>query len=433
MKLLQYETIYLRGKGGGKHGISPLALKRLAKRLKAVQKHTSSFLREGEQDFIRDLLSSRSEKDILAQAKGWRKRFSQLLVIGIGGSDLGARALQELFPVAGDKHGVFFLGDTTDPQEIASVCSKLDWKHCAVQVISKSGNTVETLAVFLAVRDRLVKAVGKTKHAEHVFVITEQGNGKLGALADLHGYTRIDHPPDIGGRWTVLTGVALLSAAFAGIDITSLRRGARTAYKKWEQDAKNPALVYAAAHFLAAKQGQSLAVFMAYAARFESFGQWYRQLFAESLGKARSRRGKLVHTGLTPLVSIGPKDQHSQIQLFNEGPFDKLITFLRVQDKPETMLPKPWKGEDDIAYLHGRGLAEILAIEQVATVKALAKHGRPSSLLILPNASEESLGQLFLFFELACVYLAELFNVNAFDQPGVEEGKHIMQAMLKHK
>lgn len=428
-KQLSYDYSLMMKEAVGSKGIGEKKLAKLQPRLKAVHSEAHAFMDSGEQGFIQTLFDTSESKLIREQAQLFQKKFKQLLVIGIGGSDLGARALQSLFAKKTTKLEVFFLGDTTDPIEIERVCKQIDWKHCAVNPVSKSGNTVEPLSVFFYVQQQLIKAVGKKNHAKHVFVTTEDKQSIFHQLVQKHGYTLIPHPFSIGGRWTVLSVVGLVSAEASGIATSQLRKGARDYYLSASKKTMNPSLIYAALHYLGIQQNQSLAVLMPYAADLEEFGGWYRQLFAESLGKEKNRKGKKVYTGLTPLAANGPKDQHSQVQLYNSGPFDKLITFIRVQ-QDQAKLSIPAVAKEEASFLSQKSFHEILGIEQEATALALANHKRPSGTILLPDMSEYTIGQLFCFFELACVYLAELLDINAFDQPGVEEGKNNMYALL---
>ena len=355
-------------------------------------------------------------------------------MIGIGGSDLGARALQKIFQDKLNGPEVIFLGDTTDPSEIKRVCSGINWKHCAINPVSKSGNTVEPLSVFLYVRELLIKAVGKKNHAKHVFVTTQDSPSVLHGLVSKYDYNLIEHPKNIGGRWTVLSVVGLFSAAVAGISIRELRKGAGDYYQMAKKSSKNPSLVYAGLHYLGTRQSQNIAVLMPYGAHLEEFSAWYRQLFGESLGKEKNNQGKKVHAGITPIASLGPKDQHSQAQLYNAGPYDKLVTFITVQrDETKLSVPKHWAGDINHSFLDQYRFHKILNYEQEATALAMASHKRLSGVINLTDSSEYAIGQLFMFFELACVYLAELLDINAFDQPGVEEGKNNIYALLGKK
>lgn len=430
---IKYNDAWMHRKAVGNHGISSTKVNvNKARQMKAHQA-AITLLDSGEQGFIKTLFNSKDLALINKWSEYLSKSFSQILLIGIGGSDLGARALNQIFPSSSKKQ-VFFLGDTADPIEINRVCSAIDWKKCAVIPVSKSGSTVETITVFLYARDLLIKAVGKEKHKKHIYMLTEDNPSVLHNIAIRQEYTLIPHPQNIGGRWTVLSIVALLSSAFTGANVKELRKGARDFYNMAKLSKNNPAMKYAMLHYLGCKQGQSLAVLMPYSSRLESFGAWYRQLFAESLGKAKNRKGKIVNTGVTPIVAVGPKDQHSQVQLYNDGPYDKLITFIRVESTVSNeMVPKHWKGEESIAYLDSWSYHDLLNIEQESTAQALKVHKRPSGTISIPELSEYYVGQLFILFELACVYLAELFDINAFDQPGVEEGKQWMKNKLTRR
>ncbi len=413
----------------GSQGISDAQLKKVSPQLKKAHKAVHALLDSGEQGFITNLFDKKEEKRILQLAKTIQTQFTQVLIIGIGGSDLGARALQSFFP---KEKGItlFFLGDTTDPVEINRICKQINWEKCAINAISKSGNTVEPLSVFLSIREKLMKKVGKKNHAKHVFITTESSESVFGQLAKENEYAHIVHPKNIGGRWTILSIVGLLSAAITGSDIKQLRKGAQEYYLQAKKQSHNSAMLYAALHYLHLQKGKSLAVLMPYTSQLDLLGSWYRQLFAESLGKEKTRMGKKVHTGLTPLSAHGPKDQHSQVQLYASGPFDKVITFIRIEtDSLKTQLPALPQSHP-ASFLSKVSLHKILQVEQEATALALTKQKRATGTIRLKEVSEYSIGQLICFFELACVYLAELMDVNAFDQPGVEEGKNNMYALL---
>jgi len=423
-------SLMLKGAIGSK-GLSEDKLKKIQPHLRDVHKTSHILLDTGEQGFIQTLFDQKETKLILDHANKIKKKFKQMLVIGIGGSDLGARALQSIFQDKTKGVEILFLGDTTDPLEIKRICSRINWSQCAINPVSKSGNTVEPLSTFLYVRQQLIKHVGKKYHAKHVFVTTQDQDSALKKLVDKNGYTLIPHPKNIGGRWTAMTLVGLLSAAVSGIDIKALRNGAKDYYAKAAKKSMNGAMVYASLHYLGIKQEQSLAVLMPYASHLEEFGGWYRQLFAESLGKAKNRKGKKVYTGVTPIAANGPKDQHSQVQLYSSGPFDKLITFIHIEeDKANLSVPRLKNTDNLPSFLSEIKFQDILQYEQEATALALASHKRASGVIRLSDSSEYVIGQLFCFFELACVYLAEILDINAFDQPGVEEGKNNMYALL---
>jgi glucose-6-phosphate isomerase len=245
-------------------------------------------------------------------------------------------------------------------------------------------------------------------------------------------------PTDVGGRFSVLSPVGLLPAALVGIDVDGLLSGARRAIERSEADnlLQNPSALYAALHWAADTQlGARIHVLMPYTDRLREFAEWYRQLWAESLGKRVDRNGKVVHVGPTPVAAVGATDQHSQVQLFMEGPFDKVITFITVEDfGMDVPIPnQPGVQESlppDLAYLPGHTLGELLRAEYQATSAALTQMGRMNCTLRFPDLSAETLGEAIMFFQLATGYAGAWYGIDPFDQPGVELGKRLTYAAM---
>lgn len=350
--------------------------------------------------------------------------FDTLLILGIGGSDLGARTILEALPT---KKRVVFGGDNTDPDELEDTLSSLNWKRTVVNIVSKSGETIEPMSAFFIVRERLQKVVGK-HFAKHIVATTDNTRGMLRALATKEGYLTLSAPSTVGGRFSVLTAVGLFPAAWAGIDIKGLLEGARAQQRSFqrrpvmEQLPVQYAMIHAE-HLL--RHGRSLFVLMPYSNRLHAFSRWYRQLVAESLGKAQTRRGTHVEFGPTPIAALGATDQHSQTQLYMEGPHDKVHTFIEIEqfEQARLRLPKLEKEHGAMFGLSKCSLQEVIHAERAATAEALAHAGRPNGTIFLPKLDAYHLGELFQFFMLATAYLGELFDLNAYDQPGVEEGK----------
>ena len=238
----------------------------------------------------------------------------------------------------------------------------------------------------------------------------------------------------------MLSPVGLLPAALVGIDIAALLTGARRAVERAESNdlMQNPAALYAALHWAAdTALGARIDVLMPYTDRLREFAEWYRQLWAESLGKRVDRQGRTVHTGPTPVAAIGATDQHSQVQLFMEGPFDKVITFAVVDDLGEDVripggaaAPNAPPLPKDLAYLPGHTLGELLRAEYQATATALAQMGRMSCTLRLSDLSAETLGEVIMFFQIATGYAGAYYGIDPFDQPGVELGKKLTYAAM---
>jgi glucose-6-phosphate isomerase len=244
----------------------------------------------------------------------------------------------------------------------------------------------------------------------------------------------------VGGRFSVLSPVGLLPAALVGVDIEELLAGARRALDRSEADdlLQNPAALYAALHWEADQaHGAGIHVLMPYTDRLREFAEWYRQLWAESLGKRVDREGRTVNLGPTPVGAVGATDQHSQVQLFMEGPYDKVITFITVDDLGvDVSIPRPASTAAeaelpaDLAYLPGHSLGELLRTEYEATSAALAQMGRMNCTLRFPDLSASTVGEALMFYQLATGYAGAWYGIDPFDQPGVELGKRLTFAAM---
>lgn len=358
---------------------------------------------------------------------------TDLLVIGIGGSDLGARAL--LKALSGTKTKglkLHFAGANTDPDELATVLGSLNLKKTAVNIISKSGDTVEPMTTFLIVRETLKKTVG-SKYASHIVATTDPRSGSLRELAEREGYLTLPVAGNVGGRFSVLTDVGLFPLAAAGIDIRLILKGAKAQRDAFvsEKVSSNDASLFAASQYLFAEEGKRIQILMPYAEQLREFGFWYRQLWAESLGKKVNRKGKVAHTGPTPIAALGATDQHSQLQLYVEGPADKTVTFIEVDSFTNDLrVPASATEISSLAYLAGTPLTKIIHAEREATARALSAAERPNATIQLSKISPESMGALIMFFELVTGISGELYDINAYDQPGVEAGKKTMRKIL---
>ncbi len=433
---LQYGRI-IQDRLDGQHGLPRRRLEELARRFGDVQAEVRARRAAGEYGFYRLAEQDKTIRQISAFAEGLGQAYDHVLVLGIGGSALGTRALlSALRPPAwnelDDEAREFFprltLLDNVDPTSVAAALRRIDPRRVLVNVISKSGGTAETLAQYLVVRRWLDEALGGAA-SRHLVFTTDPEKGALRALAAREGIATLEVPPEVGGRFSVLSPVGLLPAALVGIDIAGLVRGAAAAVERAEADdlLRNPAALYAALHWSADLQaGARLHVLMPYSDRLRDLAEWFRQLWAESLGKRVDREGKVVHSGPTPVASVGATDQHSQVQLFMEGPFDKLITFVTVGDAGEDVQIPALEGmPEEVACLGGRTLGGLLNAEYEATAAALARMGRMNCTLALPDLSPEAVGELLMFFQLATGYAGCWYGVNPFDQPGVELGKRL--------
>lgn len=371
-----------------------------------------------------------------------RKKFENLVVLGIGGSALGSRAVfnalkplhHNLYSQAKRRYPRLFVADNIDPESFGELLEIVDPRTTVFNVISKSGATAETMAQFMIVYDLLRRSLGKSTLKDHLFITTDPSQGCLRRIADQEDLPSFEIPPGVGGRFAVFTPVSLWPLAMVGINVSDLLRGAAEAAAVCRKPnlEKNPAYLFAAINYLMfQKKKRPMLVMMPYADSLSLTADWFLQLWAESLGKASDLQGNLINTGQTPVKALGATDQHSQLQLYMEGPEDKLFCFLRVESfRSDVKIPPIFKDCPDLAYLGGHTLEELLLTEQKATAKALARAKRPSCALTLPKLTPAALGYLMYTLEMATVTAGHLYNVNPLDQPGVETGKRFTYGLL---
>lgn len=412
----------------------------LAPRLSEVRDWIGRMEKEGRIGYR--TLPDQDVRSILQAARRVRETADDLVVIGIGGSSLGAVALQaalahpfhNLLPRKTRKGPRVFFLENPDPDYLAAVLDTLNLQKTVVNVVTKSGGTAETMANFLVIRKVLSKAVGK-KHAERVIATTDQDTGDLRVIAREEGYATLPVPANVGGRFSTLTAVGLFPAAAAGIGIRGLLAGAR----EMRQRTGAPSMETNAAWRLAGLlyladtlRGKRAVVFMPYATALREVGFWFRQLWAESLGKARDREGREIHAGQTPIAASGPVDQHSQLQLYMEGPDDKVYVFVRAARFGRRVpIPRAFSGSKTCALLGGHELGGLMNAEQAATEEALHRAGRPVIRIDLPAVSPHAVGQLLFLLEEATVVAGGLLGIDPFDQPGVELSKILTKRELE--
>jgi glucose-6-phosphate isomerase len=368
-----------------------------------------------------------------ARVKG---SFKTLVVLGIGGSSLGLlslnAALRTPFPAL-EKEPRLAVLDNIDPVRIGAYLDALNPRDTLLNVITKSGDTAETMSEFLIFRKWFTDALGAADARDHIIVTTDRKKGALRKIADEAGYPSFEVPDGVGGRFSVLTPVGLLPAALLGMNIRALLAGAGTMDKRLSRAElmENPAYLGAVLHWIAYGAGRPLSVMFAYSDQLYLLADWYRQLWAESLGKKSSRAGVVVSVGPTPIKALGVTDQHSQVQLYKEGPDDKVYTFL-VVEKFARSVPIPGVGEglEAVAYLGGHTLNELLAAEELATEIALAKAGRPVSRIVFPEVTPADIGEYYHFLEVQTVAAGALFDIDPLNQPGVEEGKQFAYGIM---
>jgi glucose-6-phosphate isomerase len=370
-----------------------------------------------------------------------RNRFENILILGIGGSALGGMAVTEalLKPYwnllteeqRNNFPKIFFL-DNIDPDQITGLLNVLDLKKTLVNVITKSGSTAETMSQYMIVKDILMRELGDD-YRKNIVATTDKQVGILRQLADQEGYKTFFIPDDVGGRFSVFSAVGLLPFALVGLDIDEIINGVKDmdlSLKNtdiWENIAAQNALIH---YLMDTQKGKKLSVMMPYSSRLKYVSDWFVQLWAESLGKEYNNSGDKVNCGPTPIKAIGATDQHSQIQLYNEGPNDKLINFIRVEEFDNIVeIPKVFE-YTGIGYLGGKTINDLLNAEADATKIALVDFQRPNVTITLPKINGYVIAQLLYMLEVQTAITGELYNINTFNQPGVEQAKNYTYALM---
>ena len=377
-------------------------------------------------------------KEYAAMVEG---RFDNILVLGIGGSALGGIAVTEalLKPYwnllstsdRGNQPRIFFL-DNIDPDQINALLNMLDLRRTLVNVITKSGSTAETMSQFMIIKDRMQQLLGDD-YRKNIVATTDKQSGILRQIANEEGYKTFVVPDDVGGRFSVFSAVGLVPFALVGIDIDEIVEGVKImdlALKNtdiWKNIAAQNALIH---YLMDTKKGHYLSVMMPYSSRLKYVSDWYAQLWAESLGKNEDLQGNHVHVGQTPIKALGATDQHSQIQLYNEGPNDKIINFIRVEEFDTTLEIPNIFAYTGIGYLGGKTINQLINAEADSTKVSLSDYARPTVTITLPRVDGYHIGQLLYMLEVQTAIAGALYNINAFNQPGVEQAKNYTYALM---
>ncbi|HEX6102201.1 MAG TPA: glucose-6-phosphate isomerase [Alphaproteobacteria bacterium] len=390
-------------------------------------------LREVRQKAGLPLLELPAARDDLIQpaavAERLRRSSDQVILLGTGGSSLGGQTLAALaespFGPRPGRPKLHFL-DNIDPVTFEALLAQLDLSRTGFLVVSKSGGTAETLMQFLTLYPEVERRLGRSRAAERFAVITEPHANPLRRIAQRQGIEILDHDPGVGGRYSALSLVGLLPAMIAGLDPVAIRQGASDVLQRalTEDPAESqPAMGAAMNVALLWQKRLCTTVLMPYIDALASFGLWFRQLWAESLGKDG--------TGSTPIRAMGTVDQHSQLQLYLAGPQDKFYTLIMAPQSGKGSRVAPSLAEDPaLSYLAGRSMGDLLEAEQRATLETLASNGRPVRAINLPRLDERAMGALMMHFMLETIIAADLLGVNPFDQPAVEEGKRLAREHL---
>ena len=356
------------------------------------------------------------------------KKFKHMLVLGIGGSALGARALQRAFAPGQDSpcHSGpwLWIADNVCPVTFEAWLGKLPPAETLVVCISKSGGTIETLSQYFLVRDWLKAALG-ADWAGHMWVITDKAKGFLRQEANSHNLTALEVPDNLGGRYSALSAVGMVPAAFLGMDWKALLNGAASVAKPLADNpqslGEHPSWALASWAHALEQHAYSQLIFFSYIPQWATFGPWFAQLWAESLGKD----GK----GTMPLAATGVTDQHSIQQMFLDGPRDKGCLFLTCPNLPQGRI-FPQDMPDKWSWLRGKPFGSLLEAEGLGTRMALAKRETPLVHIRMAEATEQAAGAMMMLLEAATVFTGWLMDINPLDQPAVELGKRLANARL---
>lgn len=434
------ETNLLSEVVGEAHGVSR---REIESELPRAEEAVASFRQAFEQErygFPALPFDSVMAKAVREYAKSVWGTYDTVCLVGIGGSALGAWAVDcalrgphPLQKTHSASHPRLIVLDNVDPDLAGAALEVMNPKRTLAAVVAKSGATAETAANFLLVREWMQRSLGR-RAARRIVAVTSPGQGDLARLAELEGYATFPIPLNVGGRFSVLSAAGLVPAALLGVKILKLLKGAADITKQcWLADPSiNIALRSALLHYLIwQRKGKTIHVAFPYSNRLWGAAFWFRQLWAESLGKAKTRKGEAVHTGQTPVAALGTTDQHSQVQLYMEGPNDKVFTFWRLRKRRNPgKITKKRIGLEAFDYLAGSSLEKLLEAERSAAAAALAVNGRPNCTLELDRLDEEHLGAFFQLFMFQTAFMGELLDVNAFDQEGVEMGKRFTFGLM---
>jgi glucose-6-phosphate isomerase len=436
---LDFSNMMASAMGKGR-GIEDGELEALHARTEVIHQQIMSQREKGFYPFFDLPFDQDQIEQVIPLADDLAGRFDNVVVLGIGGSALGTTALfNALCPIY---HNLLdqqqrrgrprlFILDNVDPSGFGEALALLEPARTVFLVISKSGSTVETMCQFMIAQDWIRKRV-EGAYQDHFVIITDPVSGPLRQLATDEGFRSCSIPEKVGGRFSVFTPVGLLPLAAVGVDIRELLAGAASFAERVTHGdlMTNPAYLNAALQYLAYRKGMPISVMMPYSDRLRDVADWYRQMWAESLGKKESLQGETVHVGPTPVKALGTTDQHSQVQLYMEGPFDKVVTFIIPDDYGTDVTIPAFSAAPALNYLAGKSLTQLIRSEYQATVLALTRNGRLNCTLSLPAVNPHWVGALIYMFEVQTLFAGGLFEVNPLDQPGVELGKEYTYALM---
>ncbi len=426
---------------GATHGLTKSEVDTLVAKFPKHHENVEELRTTGESSFFD--LPYQDTSELKALIKKHHGRWDNLVVVAIGGSSLSA---QSLLGALG--HGAFnqlegkarkdtprvFFANNPDPRFLTDLFEVLDLKRTLFQVVSKSGATAETLAMYLWLQETLKKRVGKSALANQLVITTDRDKSALYDIAKQEKIDTLNVPSNLAGRYGVLGNSGLFAAGITGIAVDALLAGAADMDKRCRHgDAfRNPAYMHSLVHYLLTrKRRKTIHVMFSFSNRLHAVGTWYSHLCAVSLGKMLNRKGKAVHVGPSPVASLGISDQHGQQQLYAEGPFDKVVTFVTVKDHGATLnAPAAYPKLEALAHLQHADFTTLLDYGYLGTEQHFTSSGRPNMTVVLDRVDEHNIGGLYYMLQLSTAMSAELYGIDPFDQPGVEHGKQALSAQF---
>ena len=425
----------------GAHGITREEIVKDIPKIQAAFQKVIRNSGKGWQEWTELVNTSKKELDELKKfGASIRKKCEHFVVFGIGGSGLGALAVT--FALLNFRHNElprekrnvpkYYIEDNIDPNRMKALLDVIDLNTSYFNVITKSGETSETLSQFFIIYEALKVVLGEKEAKERIIVTTTVGRGTLYEIAKKEGFKVFNIDRGVGGRFSVFSNVGLVPFSVFGIDIHSLIAGAKESRVNSEISDifKNIALITAYLQVKNMEMGKNISVFMPYSDQLKYMADFYAQLWGESLAKEYDNEGRKINCGQSPLKALGTTDQHSQVQLFMEGPFDKVTTFLAVEEFEVYAHISNTLDMTSCDFLNGKSLNELFSAQRKATAFALKKQGRPSFTLFVDKVNAFSVGELLQYFMYQTAFAGALLNIDTYNQPGVEEGKKATFAMM---
>jgi len=442
--MLKFDYNNMMDTAVGKYGITAKEIAKDTNRMQTAFKRVVDNRGKGWQEWTElPYVDAATLTTITDELKEVRENAESFVVLGIGGSALGPLSVfgallhyrHNELPRSKRNAPKYYVEDNIDPERMQALLDVIDFKTSYFNVITKSGETSETLAQFLILYDILKKELGEAEAKKRIIVTTTIGKGTLYAIAQKEGFKTYGIGEGVGGRFSVLSSVGLVPFAAMGIDLHAIIGGAKKMAELCllEDANRNPALMTAYLQVKSVEKGKNISVMMPYADSLKYMADFYGQIWGESLAKEVDVNGKKVFSGQTPTKSLGVTDQHSQIQLYAEGPFDKVVTFITVDKFRQSVTIADDTSIDACEFLKGQTMDDLLNFEMLATKFALRKAQRSNFTIALQEVNAESVGALLMYFMYQTAYAGALLNIDTYNQPGVEEGKKATFAMLGRK